>query len=88
MGSYQKLLAKILKGTSDADVPFEDMCHLLERFGFARRIRGDHHIFTKENVEEILNLQPKGSKAKPYQVKQVRNVLLRYMLIPEGENDQ
>lgn len=86
MGTYEKLLSKILRGTSDADIPFEAMCHLLERLGFACRIRGDHHIFTKENVEEILNLQPKGPKAKVYQVKQVREMLLRYRLVPE-END-
>jgi len=48
-----------------------------------KRIRGDHHIFTKSGVEEILNLQPKGSKAKLYQVKQVRNVIVRYKLGPE-----
>lgn len=48
--------------------------------GFVERIQGDHHIFTKEGIEEILNLQPKGSMAKPYQVKQVRNVILRYRM--------
>ncbi|MBI4331156.1 MAG: type II toxin-antitoxin system HicA family toxin [Chloroflexi bacterium] len=74
MGSDEKVLAKILRGTSDANVPFRDVCHALQKLGFAQRIRGDHHIFTRDNVEEILNLQPKGSKAKPYQVKQVRGV--------------
>ncbi|WP_235334821.1 MULTISPECIES: type II toxin-antitoxin system HicA family toxin [Aphanizomenon] len=44
------------------------------------RIRGSHHIFTKEGVEEILNLQPKQGKAKVYQVKQVREMLLKYQL--------
>jgi hypothetical protein len=88
MGTYQKLLTKILRGTSDADIPFEGICHLLDRLGFACRIRGDHFIFTRENVEEILNLQPMGSKAKPYQVKQVRNVLLYYKLILEESDDQ
>ena len=88
MGTYEKLLWKILKGTSDADIPFEGLCHLLDRLGFVRRIRGDHHIFVREGVEEILNLQPKGSKAKVYQVKQVRDVLLRYRLIPEEKDDQ
>jgi predicted RNA binding protein YcfA (HicA-like mRNA interferase family) len=88
MGTYEKLLAKILRGTSDADIPFEAMCHLLQKIGFACRIRGDHQIFTKANVEEILNLQPKGSKAKVYQVKQVRDVLLRYRLVPEENDDQ
>ena len=50
------------------------------RLGFFERIKGDHHIFTKDGVEEILNLQPKGGKGKPYQVKQVRDVLLKYHL--------
>jgi len=39
-----------------------------------------HHIFYKEGIEEILNLQPDGAKAKPYQVKQVRGVILKYKL--------
>nr|WP_228039244.1 type II toxin-antitoxin system HicA family toxin [Dolichospermum sp. LEGE 00240] len=56
------------------------MCQLLIRLGFDERIRGSHHIFTKEGVEEILNLQPKQGKAKVYQVKQVREMLLKYQL--------
>ena len=63
---------------SDANVPFETLCNLLKRLGFDERIKGDHHIFTKDDVEEILNLQPKDGKGKPYQVKQVRNVILKY----------
>jgi len=42
--------------------------------------KGSHHIFTKNNVEEIINLQPVGKLAKPYQVKQVRNVILKYSI--------
>jgi hypothetical protein len=53
--------------------------------GFEERVRGSHHIFTKDGVEEILNLQPKDAKAKPYQVKQVRAVILKYRLA--GEED-
>ena len=56
------------------------MCQLLRKLGFKERIRGSHHIFTRDRVEEILNLQPKGAKGKPYQVKQVRNVILKYKL--------
>jgi hypothetical protein len=48
--------------------------------GFAERIRGGHYIFTREGVEEILNLQPKGAQAKAYQVKQVRGVIVKYRL--------
>ncbi len=80
MTRQDELLDRILRGTSDANIPFSELCWLLYRLGFNERIRGDHHIFTKEGVKEILNLQPKGAKAKPYQVKQVRSVILRYKL--------
>ena len=80
MARYYRLLERILRGTSDANIPFAQMCQLLEKLGFEERIRGSHHIFTKDGVEEILNLQSKGSKAKSYQVKQVRNLILNYKL--------
>ncbi len=80
MGEQDRLLLRILRGTSDANIPFDGLCHLLQRPGFAERMRGSHHIFTKEGVEEILNLQPEGRQAKPYQVKQVRRVILKYRL--------
>jgi virulence-associated protein VapD len=80
VAKYDKLLSRILRGTSDANISFEDLRHLLKRLGFAERIRGDHYIFTKEGVEEILNLQPKGQQAKPYQVKQVRAAIVKYRL--------
>ena len=80
-----ELLERILRGTSDANIPFVGICQLLRKLGFEERIRGSHHIFTKQGVDEILNLQPKGAKAKPYQVKQVRNVILKYKL--GGEED-
>ena len=80
MSRRDKLLERVLRGTSDANVSLEGLRQLLRELGFAERMRGSHHIFTKEGVEEILNLQPKGGNAKPYQVKQVRNVILRYKL--------
>ncbi|MFA9462537.1 type II toxin-antitoxin system HicA family toxin [Thiohalorhabdus methylotrophus] len=80
MGKYAKLRQKILAGGADANVDFADLRTLLRRLGFEERIKGDHHIFTRSDVEEIVNLQPRGSKAKPYQVKQVRNLLVKYRL--------
>ena len=80
MGKYDKLRQKILSGASDAGIGFSELCQLLKRLGFDERIRGDHHIFTKSGVVEIINLQPKGNKAKVYQVKQVRNLILKYRL--------
>jgi hypothetical protein len=75
-----KTLDRVLRGTSDANIRFADLCTLLHRLGFEERMRGDHHIFTRDGVEEILNLQPRGSQAKAYQVKQVRSVIVNYGL--------
>jgi predicted RNA binding protein YcfA (HicA-like mRNA interferase family) len=80
MGKYEKLIQKILDGTSDNNINFSDLCKLLIRLDFNERIKGDHHIFTKDDVQEIINIQPKGSKAKPYQVKQIRNIIIHYCL--------
>jgi len=85
MGKYDKLLVKIIHGTSDSNIPFSELCQLLRKFDFEERIRGGHHIFTRKDVAEILNLQPKGSKAKPYQVKQVRSLIFKYRLELEGK---
>ena len=80
MGTRDDLLKAILGGRSDANIAFTGLCNLLRRLGFEQRIRSSHHLFTMEGVEEILNLQPKGAKAKPYQLRQVRNVILKYKL--------
>ena len=85
MAKHEKTLIRILRGASDSNISFDELRSLLCHLGFDERIRGSHHIFTKENVEEILNLQPIGTKAKAYQVKQVRGVILRYKLA--GEKD-
>ncbi len=85
MSQIGKILAKVLSGTSDANIAFNDVRRLLAFLEFEERIRGSHHIFTKEGVEEILNLQPLGSLSKAYQVKQIRNVILKYQL--GGQND-
>jgi len=88
MGKYNKLLLRILRGASDANISFPELCQLIIKFGFAERIRGDHHIFIRDGIEEILNLQTKGSKAKPYQVKQVRNLMLKYKLELEEKGEK
>lgn len=80
MSVYLKLLLSILSGTNDADVKFSDLQTVLYRLGFKERIRGDHFIYTKQGVVEKVNIQPVGNKAKPYQVKQIRNLILKYKL--------
>ena len=80
MAKYEDLALRILRGGSDANIRFDDLRYLLRHLGFAERIRGDHYIFTKDGIAEILNLQPRGRQAKPYQVKQVRGVMVKYHL--------
>ena len=84
MAQLDKFLVKLLSGNSDNNIEFNDLVKLLSNFNFICRIKGSHHIFWKEDVEEILNIQPAGSKAKAYQVKQVRNILLKYKMIKDG----
>jgi len=78
MGKPDKLLQKIMLARSDANITFTDLRTLLLALGFRERIRGGHHIFTRSDVIERINLQKDGNKAKPYQVRQVRNVLQQY----------
>lgn len=80
MSQYEKALLSILSGTKDKSIQFSDLQSVLARLGFQYRIKGDHFIYTRDGVEEIINLQPLGGKAKPYQVKQVRGIILRYQL--------
>ena len=79
-GVRKRVLLQVLRGTADANIRFEDLRSLLTAFGFVERVKGSHHIYTKPDVVDILNLQPRGSLAKPYQVKQVRAVIVRYKL--------
>lgn len=80
MGKVEKLIDMVLSGRADHNIPFADLRRLLERLGFDERVRGSHHIFVRNGVGEIINLQPKGAMSKGYQVRQVRNVILKYKL--------
>jgi len=83
MSQKAKLLLKILSGRSDSNLSFNEVSGLLEHLGFSLRIKGSHHIFAREGIAEIINLQPKGGFAKAYQIKQVRDIILNYHLADE-----
>jgi len=84
MGNYDKLLFQILRGLSDSNIAFDDLCGLLRHLKFEQRVRGSHHVFRKQGVTELINLQKDGNQAKTYQVRQVRNIIVKYRL--EGGN--
>ena len=80
MNRNDRLRQRILSGRADANIRFDTLRLFLLRLGFVERVRGSHHVFRKEGVRERLNLQRDGNHAKPYQVRQVRQVILRYQL--------
>lgn len=83
MGKLEKILDQILRGGSDQNIAFDDLLFLLENLGFEKRIKGSHHVFSKDGIEEIINIQPAGNKAKSYQVKQVRAIIVNNKLSGE-----
>lgn len=89
MTRHEKILQKVLRGASDGNVNFDELCDLLRRLGFDDRHRGgSHRIFSQAGIVEIVNLQPlAGGRAKAYQVKQVRQLILKYALAGEPPDD-
>ena len=79
--SVNKTLEKLLRGASDSNIRFDEICHVLQAKGFRMPVSGSHHIFTKSGEMERINLQREGSKAKPYQVRQVRKILAQFKLL-------
>lgn len=81
MSRWDRFRARLLSGQADANIDFADLTGFLLRLGFEQRSRGSHHIFTREGVREIIDLQPADDgKAKVYQVRQVRALLEQYGL--------
>jgi len=78
---HEKVLERILSGQADANIRFAELRTALLALGFSERTRGSHHMFGKSGIEEQINIQREGAKAKPYQVKQVRSVILKYNLV-------
>ena len=85
MTTRSKVLERVLSGRADANIHFDDLRSLLIRLGFEERSRASHHIFVREGVEDLVNLQREGHMAKPYQVRQVRSVITKYALEQEGD---
>lgn len=80
MSKFEKFCKRYC-GSSDKNISFTDLRKLLLDLEFNERIKGSHHIYYKNGIEEIINIQPLESKAKAYQVKQVRDIIIKYKLI-------
>jgi len=79
MPNEEKVRAALLDADKDYNHRFNDVVGYLEATGWKLRIKGSHRIFTRHGCPFLLNLQPERTgKAKAYQIRQVRQLLLRY----------
>ena len=63
------------------NVAFSDFVNLVRGFGFTlERISGSHHIFVHPDIQELVNIQPVGREAKPYQIHQFLGLVEHYGL--------
>lgn len=68
----------VMNGQSDSNIRFADLQKMLKDLGFSCRVKGDHFIYYRNDLPELINIQPNGNKAKAYQVKQIRLLLEKY----------
>ncbi len=87
MGKNSKLIEKILRGNSDNNIKFTDLCRLLLKLGFEVRIKGSHHIFFKNGLHEIINIQEINGHSKAYQIRQIREIIINNKLEIHGEDE-
>jgi predicted RNA binding protein YcfA (HicA-like mRNA interferase family) len=75
----KKILQKIL--ASSKNIRFSDMVNLVQGFGFTlSRTDGSHHIFTRQDIPELVNLQNIKGQAKPYQIRQFLKLVEKHNL--------
>lgn len=79
MNKFEKLYKSIIMD-GKKDLLFEDLIYFVEHLGFEGRIKGDHHFYRMNGIDKQINLQPDGNKAKPYQIRQVRQIVTEYKL--------
>ena len=68
----------VMNGNRDNNIRFTDIQKMLKSFKFGCRIKGDHFIYYRDDIPEIINIQPNGNKAKGYEVKQIRLLFNKY----------
>lgn len=84
MDAHEKTIQQVVSARADANIRFGDLCGLLLWLGFEMRTNGSHHVFRRQGIPEKPNLQREGSMAKTYQVRQVRQLILKYGLGGKG----
>lgn len=77
----KKVYNAVMSGKSDYNIKFSDLQNLIVDLDFQfKRQNGSHKIYYNEDIQEIMNIQKDGSKAKAYEVRQLRNLIIKYNL--------
>lgn len=88
MSRYSKIRSDILSGKSDTNISEDDMKFFLSKIGAVhKRTRGSHTQYSIDDIPDLINIQPKNGKIKPYQVKEIRNIVNKYKLGEGGSED-
>jgi predicted RNA binding protein YcfA (HicA-like mRNA interferase family) len=78
----QKTLESVLR--AQGSIAFRDLERLLLHLGFRLdRVSGSHHVYVHPKVTRAVNIQPVGKDAKPYQVRQIRDIIIEFRLTLE-----
>ena len=83
----RKLLARLASGAV-RNVGFDDFNGLVKTFGFVLvRKSGSHHIYTRPDIPQLVNLQDVNGEAKPYRARQFLRLVEKYNLTMEEERE-
>ena len=77
----KKVYESVMGGKSDNNIKYKDFQNLIIALGFEfSRQKGSHVMYYNERIKEKMNIQKDGSKAKDYQIKQLRDIIIKYNL--------
>ena len=76
-----KVYDAVIGGKSDNNINYTDFINLLIDLWFTfRRQRGSHKMYCHNAINAFMNIQKDGSKAKAYQVEQLRSIIIKHNL--------
>lgn len=77
----QKAYNDVISGKSDYNIRFADFQNLIVDLGFGfKGQKGSHMSYYHSGINERMIIQNDGSKAKGYQVKQLRRIIIKHGL--------
>lgn len=77
----QKTYNDVISGKSDNNINFNDFRNLIVDLGFSFiRQSGSHIQYYHSGINERMTIQSDKSKAKGYQVRQLRNIIVKHDL--------